>query len=93
MAYADTRLTASRRPFSKTARSSRAVIPDGSFRSARWKARAKHANVSKSRENSSRYAQQGGSVYRTVVAKGERKLFRARFAGLDSDQAEAYAGR
>jgi D-alanyl-D-alanine carboxypeptidase len=24
-----------------------------------------------------------------VVAKGERKLFRARFAGLDSDQAEA----
>ena len=24
-----------------------------------------------------------------VVAKGERKLYRARFAGLDSDQAEA----
>ena len=43
-------LTASRRPFSKTARSSRwQSIPDGSFRSARWKARAKHANVSKSR--------------------------------------------
>ena len=44
------RLTASRRPFSKTARSSRwQSTPDGSFRSARWKARAKHANVSKSR--------------------------------------------
>jgi D-alanyl-D-alanine carboxypeptidase len=29
------------------------------------------------------------SFTETVVAKGEKKLFRARFAGLDRDQAEA----
>ena len=52
MAYADPapRPQPQPRPFSKTARSSRLQpIPDGSFRSARWKAKAKRGSASRRR--------------------------------------------
>ncbi len=90
MAYADPP-PASRKPFSRTAPSSRSPpTPDGSSRSARWRAKAKRASAS-TRRATRPVACSARPIPFTepVVAKGDRKLFRARFAGLDRDQAEA----
>ncbi len=80
-----------RRPFSRTARSSPSpLIPDGSFRSARWKAKAKRGSASKPHAiRPAACSQRPNPFTEPVVAKGDRKLYRARFAGLDRDQAEA----
>ena len=92
MAYADPAPRArSRRPFSRTAPSSRSrPTPDGSFRSARWRAKAKRGSASKPRATRPAACSRKADPFtEPVVAKGDRKLFRARFAGLDRDQAEA----
>ena len=47
------------------------------------------ARIEAAREPGPRPARQGRSFTEPVVAKGDRKLFRARFAGLDREQAEA----
>ncbi len=81
----------SRRPFSRTARSSLSPLtPDGSFRSAPWKAKAKRGSASKPHAiRPAACSQRPKSFTEPVVAKGDRKLYRARFAGLDRDQADA----
>ena len=92
MAYAEPASRArSRRPFSRTSPSSRSPpTPAGSFRSARSKAKAKRWRASKPRAARPAACSPRPSPFtEPVVAKGERKLFRARFAGLDRDQAEA----
>ena len=65
-------------------------IPAGSFRSARWKARAKRRKRIEAARNQARgLLSKADPFTEPVVAKGNKKLFRARFAGLDRDQAEA----
>ena len=65
-------------------------IPGGSFRSARWKARARRRNASRRREvRPMACSARPIPLPKRCVAKGDKKLYRARFAGLDRDQAEA----
>ena len=45
--------------------------------------------IDAARSSGPRPAQQGRSVHRAGRRQGQRKLYRARFAGLDRDQAEA----
>ena len=64
--------------------------PAGSSRSARWRARAKPAQrIEAARSQARGLLGKADPFTEPVVAKGNRKLFRARFAGLDRDQAEA----
>ena len=81
----------SRRPFSRTAPSSRSPpTPDGSSRSAPWKAKAKREQrIEAARNQAHGLLSKADPFTEPVVAKGDKKLFRARFAGLDRDQAEA----
>ncbi len=84
----------SRRPYSRTAPSSRPrrrwFAPAGSFRSARSKAKAKPSSGSTlARTKASGLLSKADPFTEPVVAKDNRKLYRARFAGLDRDQAEA----
>ena len=95
MAYADPApRRRSRRPSSRTAPSSRprrpSSTPAGSSRSARWKAKAKPGSASMlPAARPSGLLSKADPFTEPVVAKDNRKLFRARFAGLERDQAEA----
>ena len=84
---------ASRRPRNRTARSSPPrplSAPAGSFRSAHWKAKAKpRQRIDLARNKASGLLSKADPFTEPVVAKDNRKLFRARFAGLERDQAEA----
>ena len=63
---------------------------DGSFRSARSRAKAKPAQrIEAARSQAHGLLNKAEPFTEPVLAKGDRKLFRARFAGLDRDQAEA----
>ena len=67
-----------------------APTPGGSFRSARWKAKAKRGQrIEAARGQARGLLGKADPFTEPVVAKGDRKLYRARFAGLDRDQAEA----
>ena len=94
MAYADPAATRrSRRPSSRTAPIKPAAAsptPAGSSRSARWKAKARRAQrIDAARSQARGLLGKADPFTEPVVAKGNRKLFRARFAGLERDQAEA----
>ena len=65
-------------------------IPDGSSRSARSRAKARRAQrIDAARSQARGLLNKADPFTEPVVAKDNRKLFRARFAGLERDQAEA----
>ena len=64
--------------------------PAGSSRSARWKAKAKPSSaIDLARTKASALLGKADPFTEPVVAKDNRTLYRARFAGLERDQAEA----
>ena len=91
MAYADPNPRSPPQPAPQNAPSSRSQsIPAGSFRSARSRAKTKRCSGLIWRATRSHgLLAKADPFTEPVVAKGDRKLFRARFAGLDRDQAEA----
>ena len=64
-------------------------VPAGSSRSARWRARARPCSASRPPRAARGMLSKADPFTEPVVAKDNRKLYRARFAGLERDQAEA----
>ena len=91
MAYADPApRSRSRRPASKTARSSRRRPYRMDHPGRRAGERKRSAAAHRAARNQAHgLLAKADPFTEPVVAKGDRKLFRARFAGLDRDQAEA----
>ena len=91
MAYADPAPSRSRRPFSRMARSSLSqpipgwIIQVGALESES-EARER---IEAARNQAHGMLSKADPFTETVLAKGDKKLYRARFAGLDRDQAEA----
>ena len=91
MAYADPALTASRRPFSKTAPIKPVAVHTGwiiQVGALESESEARQ-RIEAARNQAHGLLSKADPFTEPVVAKGERKLYRARFAGLDRDQAEA----
>ena len=92
LAYADP----ARRPQPKPLQQNGAIkpalppTPAGSSRSARWKAKSEaRQRIDAARNQARGLLSKADPFTEPVVAKDNRKLFRARFAGLERDQAEA----
>ena len=84
-------LAASRRPSSRTARSSRLAVHTGwiiQVGALESESEARQ-RIDAARNQARGLLGKADPFTEPVVAKGDRKLFRARFAGLDRDQAEA----